>query len=166
MNDAFYEQFVTRKTKPSDILIRILVILFIVAVAIFGMPFIGFFSFFIAVILAMVAYYFIFPRLNVEYEYSLLNYDLDIAAIYSKEKRKHLFSIDLRQAEIMAPKNSPRLRSYHPGKTRDFSSGDPGAAIYALMLPAEQNTTCILLEPDQQMAEHIKAWMGMKLYQD
>lgn len=166
MNDAFYEQFVTRKTRPTDILIRILVILFIVAVAIFGMPFIGFLSFFIAVVLAMGAYYFIFPRLNVEYEYSLLNHDLDVAAIYSKEKRKHLFSLDLRQAEIMAPKNSSRLRSYHPDKTRDFSSGDPNAAVYALMLPSDQNTACILLEPDQKMTEHIKSWMGMKLYQD
>ena len=34
MNDAFYEQLVTRKTKPLDILIRILIIVFIAAVAV------------------------------------------------------------------------------------------------------------------------------------
>ena len=50
------------------------------------MPFIGFLSFVIAVILAVVAYYFIFPKLNVEYEYIILNHDLQIDAIYNKAK--------------------------------------------------------------------------------
>ena len=88
MNDALYEQIVARRPKPYDMAVRILVILVIVAVAIFGMPLIGFFSFFIAVIIAMIAYYFIFPRLNVEYEYSLLNHDMQIDVIYNKAKRK------------------------------------------------------------------------------
>ena len=95
MNDAFYEQLVTRKTKPLDILIRILIIVFIAAVAVVGTLFIGFLAFFIAVLLAMGAYYFIFPRLNVEYEYTLLNYDIDVAAIFSKEKRKNITSFDI-----------------------------------------------------------------------
>ena len=55
MNDAFYEQLVTRKTKPLDILIRILIIVFIAAVAVVGTLFIGFLAFFIAVLLAMGA---------------------------------------------------------------------------------------------------------------
>ena len=63
MNDALYELIVERRPKPYDMVIRILVILLIVAVAIFGMPLVGFFSFFIAVIIAMIAYYFIFPVL-------------------------------------------------------------------------------------------------------
>ena len=45
MNDAFYEQLVTRKTKPLDILIRILIIVFIAAVAVVGTLFIGFLAF-------------------------------------------------------------------------------------------------------------------------
>ena len=56
MNDALYEQIVERRPKPYDMIIRILVILLIVAVAVFGMPLVGFFSFFIAVIIAMIAY--------------------------------------------------------------------------------------------------------------
>ena len=55
MNDALYEQIVERRPKPYDMIIRILVILLIVAVAVFGMPLVGFFSFFIAVIIAMIA---------------------------------------------------------------------------------------------------------------
>ena len=75
MNDALYELIVARKPKPYDLLIRILVILLIVAVIVLGMPFIGLLAFVIAVILAMLAYYFVFPRLSVEYEYILLNHN-------------------------------------------------------------------------------------------
>ena len=90
MNDALYEQLISRRPKAYDLPVRILVILVIVAVAVLGMPFIGFLSFVIAVILAVVAYYFIFPKLNVEYEYMILNHDLQIDAIYNKAKRKRL----------------------------------------------------------------------------
>lgn len=166
MNDAFYEQLVTRKSKPLDLLIRILIVVFIALVAIVGMLFLGFLAFFIAVLLAMGAYYFIFPRLNVEYEYTLLNYDIDVAAIYSKEKRKNITSFDIRQAEIIAPKGSPRLNSYHPAKTQDFSSGEADAKVYAVIIPLEQGVNCILLEPDRTMLEHMKSWTGMKLYED
>lgn len=166
MNDAFYEQLVTRKTKPLDILIRILIIIFIAMVAVVGMLFLGFLAFFIAILLAMGAYYFIFPRLNVEYEYTLLNYDIDVAAIFSKEKRKNITSFDIRQAEIIAPKGSPRLNSYHPGKTQDFSSGEADAKVYAVMIPLDEGVNCILIEPDQTMKEHMKSWTGMKFYED
>lgn len=166
MNDAFYEQLVTRKTRPLDVLIRILIILFIAAVAVVGTLFIGFLAFFIAVLLAMGAYYFIFPRLSVEYEYTLLNYDIDVAAIFSKEKRKNITSFDIRQAEIIAPKDSPRLHSYSPGKIQDFSSGNADAKVYAIMIPLDQGVNCIYLEPDQKMLDHMKSWTGMKLYED
>ena len=61
MNDALYEQLIARRPKPYDLPLRILIILVIVAVAVLGMPFIGILSFVIAVILAVLAYYFVFP---------------------------------------------------------------------------------------------------------
>ena len=145
--------------------IRFLTILVIVAVAVFGMPFLGIFSFFLAVVLAFLAYYFIFPRLDVEYEYVLLNHDMQVDAIYSKAKKK-MMTFDIQQAEIMAPKASPRLHSYQPAKTYDFSSGRADAHSYSMMLMIDQKLTCIVLEPDEKMMDHMKSWMGMKLYMD
>lgn len=166
MNDALYEQLVARKPKPYDIPVRILVIAVIVAIAIFGMPFIGFLSFALAVAAAFLAYYIIFPRLSVEYEYVLLNHDLQIDAIYNRSKRKSLRSFDIQSAEIIAPKGSPRLNSYRPDKTFDYSSGNPSARVYAIMIPMDQTNICIYIEPDAKMIEHMKQWMGMKMYQD
>ena len=125
MNDALYELIVARRPKPYDLPVRILVILVIVAIAVLGMPFFGFLSFVVAVLAAILAYYFIFPKLNVEYEYIILNHDLQIDAIYNKAKRKRLQSLDIQGAEIIAPKGSPRLNSYRPDKTYDYTSGDP-----------------------------------------
>ena len=166
MNDALYEQLISRRPKAYDLPVRILVILVIVAVAVLGMPFIGFLSFVIAVILAVVAYYFIFPKLNVEYEYIILNHDLQIDAIYNKAKRKRQQSIDIQGAEIIAPKGTPRLNSYKPDKVYDYSSGNPDAKAYAIMMPMDQKNICIYIEPDAKMTDHMKQWMGMKMFQD
>lgn len=166
MNDAFYEQIVARKPRITDMLIRILVIVAIVALFFFGMPLIGFLAVLLAVALGFVAFYLIFPRLNVEYEYSILNHDMDIAAIYSKQSRKKRISFDIQKAEIIAPKGSHRLDSYHPAKIQDYSSGEPDANTYAVMLPMEQQLTCILIDPDAKMLEHIRGWMGSKMFLD
>ncbi len=166
MNDAYCEQLVTRKSRPMDFVIRFLTIFVIIAVAFFGMPFIGFLAIFTAVVLAVLAYYFVFPKLNVEYEYVLLNHDMDIDAIYSKSKRKRLLSFDIQQAEIMAPVGSSQLRSYQPAKTYDFSSGNADRKAYAVMITLDQKLTCIILEPDEAMFSHIQGWLGMKLYKN
>lgn len=117
-------------------------------------------------VLALLAYYFAFPLLNVEYEYSLLNHDLEIDAIYSKEKRKSKMNLDIQNAEIIAPKGSHRLDSYHPETTCDFSSGNANAKVFAIMIPINQKMTCVYIEPDEKMIEHMKQWMGMKMFVD
>lgn len=166
MNDALYEQLVARRQKTSDFLIRILVILVMVAVIIFGFPFLGFLAVIVGLIIALLAYFLIFPRLNVEYEYTLLNHDMQIDIIYNKAKRKPKFSVDIQTAEIIAPKGSHRLDFYKPDKVSDFSSGDPAAKVYAMMIPAGQNITCIYIEPDNKMTELMKHWMGIKMHED
>ncbi len=166
MNDALYELIVARKPKPYDLAVRILVILLIVAVIIIGMPFIGLLSFVIAALLAMLAYYFVFPKLSVEYEYILLNHDLHIDVIYNRAKRRSLRTFDIQGAEIIAPKSSPRLNSYKPDKVYDYSSGSSTGKIYAVMIPMEQKNVCIYIEPDSKMINLMKQWMGMKMYQD
>lgn len=167
MNDALYEQLVPRKQKTSGILISILIIVLAVAVAVLGMPLVGF---------SVISYrsfdpedrifYFIFPKLNVEYEYMILNHDLQIDAIYNKSKRKHMLSFDIQSAEIIAPKKSPRLNAFHPDKTYDFTSGNENADVYAIMISLDQKNSCVYIEPDRKMIEHMRQWMGSKMFLD
>ena len=88
MNDALYEQLVTRKSRPMDLVIRILCIAALVVVLCGGMLFIGSLAVLVTILLGVLIYYFVFPKLDVEYEYTLLNHDLEIDAIYSKSKRR------------------------------------------------------------------------------
>ena len=164
MNDAFYEQLVARKSRPLDVVIRILIIAALALVLVFSMLLLGFLGVIITVVLAFLAYYFVFPKFNVEY--TLLNHDMEVDAIYSKSKRKKLITFDIQQAEIIAPKGSPRLNSQRPEKTMDFSSQDANAKAYSIMIQMDQKNTCIIIEPDETMLNHIKSWMGMKLYLD
>ena len=89
-----------------------------------------------------------------------------VDAIYNKAKRKRQKSIDIQGAEIIAPKGSPRLHSYRPDKVYDYSSGDPKAKTYAIMMPLDQKNICIYIDPDAKMIDHMKQWMGMKMFQD
>lgn len=166
MNDAYYEQIAARKPRSTDLVLRILLIALIPAIIIFGSAFIGFFAIMLGIVYAVLLYYFIIPRFHVEYEYDLLNHDMEISAIYNKASRKKKMSFDIQQAEIIAPKSSPRLNSYHADKTLDFSTGDDNAKTFAVMIPIDQTLTCILLDPDTTMLKHMKSWMGMKLYED
>lgn len=166
MNDAYYEQLVARKSRPTDMAIRILTIVLLVVIMVVTMGLLGFFGVVITVVLAFVVYYFVFPKLSVEYEYILLNHDMEIDAIYSKAKRKKLMTFDIQQAEIIAPKGSPRLNSSHPEKTLDYSSGNSDSNPYAMIIPLEHKNTCIIIEPDSTMVKHIKGWMGSKFFMD
>ena len=83
MNDNFHEQLITKKQKGNPLVIRIIVVVFIILFLTIGALFLGFLSIIIAVVLGVTAYFYIFPNLSVEYEYSLVNHELDITAIYS-----------------------------------------------------------------------------------
>ena len=73
MNDSFYEQLVTHKSGLKENLIRIVVTIVITLFLLLTLPLLGFLSIVITIVLALLAYYFLFQKLNVEYEYTLLN---------------------------------------------------------------------------------------------
>lgn len=165
MNDTFYELLVARKQRAVDTFIRILTIA-VVVILILATPIAGFISTLLGIVLGFAAYYFILPRLRIEYEYSILNRDMQIDIIYNKLKRKKLLTIDLKEVEVAAPLGSHRLDSIHPSKTIDCSSGDSSKRPYALVLPMNQATTCIYIQPDEHMLKLLEQWMPRTLSRD
>lgn len=166
MNDAFYEHFVAKKSGVSSILKRILLIVGIFFLTVLLSNVIGVFAFTLGLLGIILVVFLVFPYLKVEYEYSLLNHDLDISAIYNQEKRKKKAELDLQKAEIIAPTASPRLAHYNPVKTMDFSSGNKNAKTYSIMTSINDNLTNIIIEPDEAMLSHMRSWMGSKMYLD
>ena len=164
MNDALYEQLVSRRTKPLYYILLGGAFLLAVLIAVMGTMFFGVFSFIAGALIALIAYYFISPQLSVEYEYTILNHDLQIDAIYNKSRRKPKMTLDIQTAEIIAPKDSHRMDSYRPEKTYDFSSGRSSEKTYAIMISYKQQNACVLIDPDTRMVDHMVQWMGSKMF--
>jgi len=166
MNDAIYEHIVARKSSPLDLVKKIAIILLLVLIFIITFFILHTFAFLVMLILGFLTHVFIFSKINKEYEYTLLNHDMDVDVIYSRQKRKRILSFDYQKAEIIAPRNSPRLRSFNIEKTYDFSSGDPTEKAFAIIMNLDQKRTCIIIEPDQGMINHMRPWMGSKFFLD
>ena len=166
MNDAFYEHFVTRKPKFTDVLKRIFLIVGVLFITFILMAIIGSLAVTLGAVAIFLIVYLVFPYFKVEYEYSLLNHYLEISAIFNKAKRKKKADIDIQKADIIAPTGSPRLHNYRPSKTMDFSSGDKNAKTYSIMTSKESILYCLIIEPDQRMIDQMKSWMGQKMFLD
>ena len=163
MNDTFFEQLIKRTPSFWAWPIRVLVIFGVLAIFFVGTPIIGPIAFILAAGLAFAAYYFIFPRLNVEYEYAIANHDMEIAAIYNKASRKEKFNFDIREVDFIAPKNSPKLHNASSMKVYDYTSGTGDAGVYGVVTAVGSQKVCLYIEPDERILKSLKDWAGTKM---
>lgn len=99
------------------------------------------------------------PKFDVEYEYLYVNGELDIDAIYSKQKRKRVGSYDMAELEILAPEKSHALDSYMNNKSmklKDFSSGNSQAKCYVLIMNCDNERQCVKVEIDDVIVNDIR----------
>lgn len=162
MNDTFYEQLVQRKAGPLAPVLKVLILCILAAALVFSLLLTGFWPAIIIIALAFLLYYFVFPLLSVEFEYTILNYDVDIDAVYSKTKRKRKLSFDLRTAELIAPAGSSALYPYRFAKTYDFTSHSRPDQIYSVILSSGQTQLQVLMEPDETTLRHFRQWGGSR----
>ena len=99
------------------------------------------------------------PKFDVEYEYLYVNGELDIDAIYSKQKRKRVGTYDMAELEILAPEKSHALDSYMNNKSikmKDFSSGNPQAKSYILIMNSDSERQSVKVEIDDTIIQDIR----------
>ena len=109
------------------------------------------------------------PGFDLEYEYLLVNRELDIDKIYSRKKRKQEAQFQLEEMELFAPLNSRRMEHYNSNthlKIRDYSSGADGAGVYAMIIRDGQEACKVLLEPDEQMLDALSRIFPNKVFMD
>ena len=160
MSDFYTEQLVKRQTPAaSRILQGVLILLTACSVCLaFFMP--------AAVLLILVmgtADFFVFRRLNVEYEYLYVNGTLEVDKIMSRSKRKHVFEMALSDLEILAPAGSPELRQYQGIRPADFSSGLADAGRYEMIILKDGMKTRIIFEPNASILEGMKMMAPRKV---
>lgn len=155
MNQFYAEAGVKRKDSPKTLALRVLSIIGMLVgliVLLTG----GFFGIIGAALIVFLAY--MFPRLNVEYEYIFVDGQLDFDKIMGKAKRKNMLRIDFDQVEIMAPVNSHALDGYTYVKleVKDFSSGSKESKPYAIIASLEDKKAKIYFEPSETMISVIR----------
>lgn len=102
---------------------------------------------------------FVSPRFDVEYEYLYVNGELDIDAIYSKQKRKRVCSHDMEHLEILAPQNSHALDSYlnrQGAKYCDYTSKKAPEKSFILVFNEEKGQQIIAVELDDVIIADIR----------
>ncbi|CRZ35065.1 hypothetical protein DFR55_1117 [Herbinix hemicellulosilytica] len=155
MNELYAEAVVKRKDTFATIGLRVLMIIgslagFFLIVAGNMLSFLG--------IAILVAVFYFYPKLSVEYEYVFVDGQLDFDKISGKSRRKTMLRIDFEQVEIMAPYNSAALDNYKhlQLETKDFSSLNKDSKPYVIIANADGKKLKILFEPSEKMLAMIK----------
>lgn len=164
MNESYAEASVRRKQTMGNHLIRAGMITLIVLLLLFGTAILGIFAMPVVSVVILICI-FLFPRLNIEYEYVFCDGQLDFDKIMGGAKRKTILRIDFEKVEIMAPVNSHALDPYRSNpqvKVKDFTSLEPNRKVYGLIV-REEGLIEILFEPNERMIETIKQKTPRKL---
>ena len=148
MNDTYSELLIKKEVTAKDKMIKVLLIALIALMAVAGILITP--LAFIAAIALGIAAYFVFPNLDLEFEYVYVNGELDID-------------------KIMAPVKSHRL-DYQNQNTRmkvyDFSSGNPSHKVFAMIIPSDNELCKVLLEPDEELLKNIEKSCPRKVFVD
>lgn len=157
MSDLYTEIIVKKKTTALDQLKKwgmIAATVLAVAAALFlGLPGL------ILLVAMAAADYFLIPSFDVEFEYLYVNGELDVDKVMSKQKRKRIYSCDVKDLVVMAPESSHELDAYRNRqeiKKKDFSSGQPDSKPYAMVIKTEKGTDYVLFEPNDTILKDMK----------
>lgn len=158
MSDLYREILIQRKTPFGNKILKGVLIgltVFLIIAGILLHPIIML----VGVAVGLASWFFAIPKLEVEYEYLYVNGELDIDAIYSKQKRKRIASYDMQELEILAPEKSHALDCYknqQETKVKDFTSGDLDAKAYILVMNKENKREMVKVELDDVILNDIR----------
>ena len=111
--------------------------------------------------------YFLFQRMNQEYEYIYTNGEVDIDVIYGKTSRKRLITLKTHQIEVMA-RYSDGYETYRkdPGiKTHLDVSGKPKSESYYVVLSCNQQKKTVLFSPSEKLVNCLKPYLRERFRQ-
>lgn len=155
MNQMYAEAGVKRQDTVSTIALRILVFIGMIVGLLLALA--GSYFSIIGVAVIVVLFY-LYPRLNVEYEYVFVDGQLDFDRITGKAKRKTMLRIDMEQVDIIAPANSHSLDNYQniQFENKDFSSRGKNSSPYIIIVNNNNKKLRIIFEPNEKMLTVMK----------
>ena len=107
MSDLYSEFLVKKEPTSKDAITKYGLIGLTVLAAVAGLLFN--FLFLLAAVVLGIACYFIVPKTDLEYEYLFVNGEMDIDMVMAKSKRKKAKTVNIKEADLVAPLDSHRL---------------------------------------------------------
>lgn len=176
MKDIFLEQLVPRKKTTGDKVkigliifggtvfsIFMILVLFAYKVITFNSGQQGSGQFivpfgFLLIAAAWYGIYLLLNTFNVEYEYVIVNNEIDIDKVMSKKGRKHLVSVDIKNATLMARIDDNENNSIYKNppegvKILNYSAMSNSGFTYFIDCSVEEERKIILWQPTRKMVE-------------
>ena len=153
MTDIFVEQLIERSATLET---RIKKTAIIGVTVFFALVSLSFPVLFFVTIGLMFLDIYLFKRMNVEFEYSYYNGDLDVDMISNRSSRKKVFATNVKKMEVLAPVGNVSLDGYKTLKVYDFSSKNPDSRIYEMVTPFCGELVRVWFEPNDNMLEAIR----------
>ena len=117
-----------------------------------------------AIILGFGAYYLI-SFFNIEYEYIFTSGDLDVDVIYSKSRRKRIYSGDIKDIEIMVHIDETGYeKEFNNTILKNCSSGINSENTYKFAVPYKGKRMQIVFEPNEAMLAVIVPYLGQRKF--
>lgn len=162
IKDSYIEQAI--KAKPGrEYYIKIMIPLFVAIIGAISVMFIGVLGILIFVI-GICLFMNLSAKRQLEYEYTLTNGSIDIAAIYNASKRKELMNFELEQVTMIVPKDSKRIETEQFAKKRDYTSRRGKGQVISMVVEYNGSRELVSIEPDERTLEHIRNYARNKMY--
>ena len=161
LNDGYAEHIVKGKT-PAGVMAGIVAgaILIVAGVVAFFVPLLTSIGLLIVIIGAVIFGVFI-SRKETEYEYIMVNEDVDIARIIAKKSRKKMCSFSNNDVKFVAKSGSiyldNELQQDSSISTKDYTSRDPRYedGVYVFVLNRNGKTEFVKLELSDKTIDHV-----------
>ena len=101
---------------------------------------------------------------KVEYEYTLTNGSVEIAAIYNASKRKELFHFEMEQVAMIVPENSNRIEHENFAKKRNYTSGNKERNAVTMVVEINGAKQAVSMELNEKCMDHIRLYAKNKIY--
>lgn len=168
LSDNYMEQAISAKP-GKDYYIQLFLCILLAAAGILLFLFIGSPWFIgplglLVFIVGICLFFYCLGNHKLEYEYTLTNGSVEIAAIYNASSRKELMSFELDQVTMIVPKGSPRISTENFAKKRDYSSRTGEGQVISLVIEIDGRKELVSMEPDERLLAHIKTFARNKMY--
>lgn len=170
-NMDFFNECIVKKKKTAQDIMSVIITLMVAFLFLYGILLqfsAGKFVLFIPIEIALVIYavYRIITSMNVEFEYSVTNGDLDIDKIVSKRKRKKIIRMKLRDVEYFAPFDDEHIKVAEDrsiNKVIDASGSLDAPGLYFAIYYNNSEKVCLLFEPTDEMIKNFANYIPRSL---